>query len=52
MLKRAFHDKINDNYIIFLNKTNDRIYVNKSLASYIKKMEGVVYCGFHFFMHG
>ncbi len=41
MLKRTFddkssHNKINDNYIIFLNKTKSQTFVKKSTASYIK----------------
>ncbi|KAB8094732.1 hypothetical protein EE612_022015, partial [Oryza sativa] len=30
------HDKINDNYINFLNKTNGQTLDKKSTASYIK----------------
>ena len=36
MLKRAFHNKINDNYINFLNKTNGQTLDKKSTASYIE----------------
>ena len=44
MLKKTFdnkssHNKINNNYINFWNKTNDQVFIKMSMVSYIKKLK-------------